>query len=183
MPINLGASGTSKIYLGTTEVQNVYLGQALVYSRFQILFPAGTTSETTSKSDTTNKIVTFNVDGSLSYSTGGNGLSATLSPNAWATAPPADQGLFGSYYIRLNGITLSGTTASRALVTNASFPDPVTQSNWDSLSTPRYFGFRATTVGQAGTTIATINYSIAYFTGFLYEVVGSGEFVIQVAYF
>jgi hypothetical protein len=182
MPIYLGSSERKDIYLGGSEIQKVYLGQALVYSKFEIVFPIGSTSETTSKSDTTDKIVTFNSDGSLSYSTGGNGLSATLSPNEWATSPPADQGLLGSYYIRLNTLVLSGTTASRAIVTNATFPDGF-GFNWDSLSTPKYFGLRATTVGQAGVTIATVNYSIAYYTGFLFEVVGGGEFEIEVSYF
>ncbi len=180
MAINLGTTGTSKIYLGSTQIQKVYLGATQVYSSLEILFPAGTTSETTSKSDTTDKIVTFNVDGSLSYSTGGNGLSATLSPNAWAT--PILAGLGNSYAIRLNTLVLSGTTASRAPVFNAAAPDGF-QTNWSQLNTPRYFGFRATTVGQAGTTTATINYSIASYTGLFYNVIGSGEFVIQVTYF
>lgn len=181
MPIYLGLSERKNIYLGDTQIQKVYLGVTEVYSSLEIVFPGGSTTETTSQSDTTNKIVTFNSDGGLSYSTGGNGLSATLSPNAWAIPTQANIG--DSYYIRLNTFVLSGITTYRALVTNASFPDPILQSNWDSLSIPRYFGFRATTVGQAGITIATINYSIASFNGVGYEVLGTNSFEIDVSYF
>jgi hypothetical protein len=49
MPINLGASGINKIYLGLTEVKNVYLGQALVYSNLKLFRPPEGTYTNSSK--------------------------------------------------------------------------------------------------------------------------------------
>lgn len=178
MPIYLGSTERTKIYLGGTEIQKVYLGSSLVYSSSsEVVFPTGTTTETTLKSDMTNKIVTFNSDGSLTYS---SGLTTTLSPNGWVVPPQT--GIGNNYYIRLNVLALTGITTSRTIVTNCTLPDPVTQANWDSLSTPRYFGLRATSVNQLGTTYATVGYSIARLNGLIYEVLGSESFVIQVSY-
>jgi hypothetical protein len=174
MSIFLESSERKNIYLGDTQIQKVYLGTTQVYSSLEIVFPTGTTSAFTSSSDLSLKTVAFNSDGSLSYSTGGGGLPASLSPNAWATPTQANIG--ASYWIRLNTLVLSGTTASRNPIFNAAV------GGWESLSVQRLFGFVATTTGQTGTTTATINYSIASDSGGI-NVLGSQSFVIQVSYF
>jgi len=134
-----------------------------------VTFPTGTTSGSTSSSDLSNKTVTFNSDGSLSYTAG---LSAALSPTGWFDPIVTDIG--NNYWIKANSITLSGTTSPRTTVG--------TIGSWIALSSAPAFGLKATSTGGTGTTTATVNYSIASDSGGT-NILGTASFAVQMGYF
>ena len=146
-----------------------FLLNPYVFSTVQILFPAGTTSASTSSSDLSNKTVTFNSNGSLTYSAGG---ASALSPNGWAT--PTRTGAGSRYWIKANSITLGGVTSPRATVG--------TIGSWIALSTAPAFGLKATSTGATGTTTATVNYSIASDASGS-NIIGTASFVVSNGYF